>query len=454
MPVHDLISGDPVVVADPTEATEHPRADVWPVEDRHGLCLLDLSEPRRRSGAAVSVLADQLAALGDARWALERDSVVADAARQIDLAAADLLVRLGKEVQGDLGECLASRADAVAGGRFEESLQMLVDCGDHRVVALYGPLKTWSSKDAVPRSSTIVSVENRSEAPALEAADALLPEAVGAVGRECRVDDLAFWHVPGFVTTDVVACGGEANTFPKHFALFLPEDAGYDDHGADTKTIVYTNVYETQFRAISAEIGEAILDPWRPVPDDAVLRTLLLWFRGHDASHFVGPGGRRVDHLVGHSSQVRGALQEAFADVVGYLVASTPTLVDATGVDPEDLTSLYLSEMLRYLRRGWRWFPDSFSARIELSHLVDGGWIEIAEVGDEVRLRWEPAGVREGLAMLGRDLCAALVAGDGEARTWLCRLCEHEPPWLASFEGRLRHQTATTGDSLVFGHHA
>lgn len=434
----------------PPSSTARGRADIWPLRDQHVLQQLDLTTLRARQPVGVTGLADELAALADASWALDRESLAAiSARRELNLAAAASFAMLARTVGGELGASLIERADAVARADWARNARLTVECEDHRVVVVYGPLRTWSTKDEGCRFSATVSVENREANALIQAMNEELPAAVSVVAKDCAAGDVRFWHPPEFVVTDLVACGGEANTFPKHFAFFLPEDAGIRDDSYGTKTVVFGNVYEAQFRNIAAPVAERVLDPWKPV-DDAALRTLLIWFRGHDVGHFLGPHAGQVDYLKG-VGRARGALQEAFADVTGYLLASSPSVLQRAEIDPHDMASVFLSEMLRYFRRGWQWFPDSCAARVELAYLVEGGWLQVG-AHDGVQLHWDAEGLREGMLALGRDLCAALLRGESAPLDRLVSLCgDDQPAWLEAWEARLLEETKAIGDALVYG---
>lgn len=437
----------------PLLSTARGRADIWPMRNQHVLHLLDLTTVREAQSPGVTGLADELAALADASWALDREQLAAiSSRRELNLAAAASFAMLARTVGGELGASLIDRADAVAHADWGRNARLTVECDDHEVVVVYGPLRTWSTKDEGCRFSATVSVDNRAGNALIQAVNEELPAAVSIVAKECEAGDVRFWHLPAFVVTDLVACGGEANTFPKHFAFFLPEDAGVPEDGFGTKTVVFANVYEAQFSGIAAPVAARVLDPWRPVVGDAALRTLLVWFRGHDVGHFLGPHAGQVDYLK-DVGRARGALQEAFADVTGYLLASNPGVLARAGVDSADMATVFLAEMLRYFRRGWQWFPDSCAARVELTYLVEGGWLRV-DAADGVALQWDEAALREGMLSLGRDLCAALLRGEPGPLERLVSLCDDEQPaWLAAWEARLLEETKAIGDALVYGFH-
>jgi hypothetical protein len=436
---------------EPPPSTARGRADIWPLRSQHVLHLLDLTEVRSAQPAAVTGLADELAALADASWALDRESLAAiSSRREINLAAAASLALLARNMGGELGGSLMARADAVARGDWGRNAHLTVACEDHRIVVVYGPLRTWSTKDDGCRFSATVSVENKRACALIDSVDQELPAAASLLANECGAGDLRFWHLPDFVVTDLLACGGEANTFPKHFAFFLPEDAGVPEDGHLTKTIVFGNVYHAQFEGIARPVAERVLAPWRPLAREDALRTLLVWFRGHDVGHFLGPHAGQVDYQRVDVGRARTGLQEVFADVIGYLLASSPGVLRQSGVDGDDLAAVFLAEMLRYFRRGWEWFPDSCAALVELVHLVEGGWLRIDE--DGLRLHWDAAGLREGLLALATDLSAALLRGEQAPLERLVARCNDDPPaWLKAWEARLLEETKAVGDALVYG---
>jgi hypothetical protein len=207
--------------------------------------------------------------------------------------------------------------------------------------------------------------------------------------------------------TDMVACGGEANAYPKHFAYFLPEDEAVPgEPGQRKKTIVFRNAYRDRFTVISEPLGQAIFSGPERDPNVAVERALLSWFRGHDIGHTATlpttDYGWRLD--LGHEPFMM--MQEAVADVYGLLLALTPSWLSLAGLSAVDVADVFLAELLHYLRRGpWLW-GDAGAAYLELSWLLAEGHLKLESDG---RVKWELESLHEGVRSLAREMATAVL---------------------------------------------
>ncbi|MBW3536199.1 MAG: hypothetical protein KY395_00330 [Actinobacteria bacterium] len=429
------------------------RTDIWPPRERYGLSRLELSAVRPSSADDVlGRLVDRLMAIADATWALHRGGVDAPVAELELLAAGAGTMRLlGAAMGGDLQHFMAERADAVARQDWDTNARLTAGCDDHRLVALYGPLHTWSNKGDGFGFSAAVGVRDDKADAFARRVEGTIFSAADPVGRATGGQPFELVHVPAYVITDLVGCGGEANTFPKHFAYFMPEDGRVPDRDK-TMTVVFRNVYTQQFREVSAPVAAAVCEGWTDLDADRVERALLTWLRGHDISHFLTEGGAVPDHLGGWPGFVRGTLQETFADVVGFLLAGTPSTTEVADLTVDDLGQAFMGEVLRYFRRGWGWFPDSCAAQLELAYLVDAGWLHVElPAGGPPVLQWEAKSLHEGLRELGELLVLALLRGDVGAKDCLRAYCvEPRPAWLAQFEAGLLDATAHVPDGLYY----
>jgi hypothetical protein len=438
--VSTLDAGTPVVPA---------RTDIWPPRERYGLSRLELVHPLGDPHVElVGHLVDQLMALADASFALARSGVASPGAGvELREAAARVLRLLGGELGGELRLSLSDRADAIEAEDWQANAWLTVDCEDHRFVALYGPLHTWSMKGDGFGFSGAAGLRNDRAADFVRSVEGAIFEAGAEVGPACGTDPLAVTHVPAYVVTDLIGCGGEANTFPKHFAYFLPEDANVADRGK-TMTVVFRNVFLSQFERISAPVASIAADGWTTPRADTAERALLTWFRGHDIAHFMGQSGPPPDHLLGWPGFLRGALQETFADVLGFLLASTQPVLDRAGLKQADMSSVFFAEMMRYFRRGWQWFPDSCAAQVELAYLVDHGWLKLDQTK---HIAWDAEAFHQGMLDLGQTVVAAMLHGDNNARQTLGSYCtESRPRWLDSFEKALLSATTGVPDGLYY----
>jgi hypothetical protein len=104
-------------------------------------------------------------------------------------------------------------------------------------------------------------------------------------------------------------------------------------------------------------------------------------------------------------------LQEAIADVYGFLMTISEPWLELTGVSRLDMCATHIAEMLHYLRRGPRFYGDPGAAYVELSFLAENGFVEIDDAG---RIGWNEEGFCRGMAALASALTESTVAAPDE----------------------------------------
>ena len=105
------------------------------------------------------------------------------------------------------------------------------------------------------------------------------------------------------------------------------------------------------------------------------------------------------------------ALQEAIADVYGFLMTISEPWLALTGVSRLDMCATHIAEMLHYLRRGPRFYGDPGAAYVELSFLAENGFVEIDEVGG---IGWDEDGFCRGMTALASALTESTVGAADE----------------------------------------
>lgn len=427
------------------------RHDLWPLRSHHTLASLDLN-PVRSAHPQIAEPADGLAAVADAAWSLARSRLLtADLETRLNHTAAMHLFAMAEAISGPQSTTLRMQATAVARGDWPTVVELTVTEPLDDVAIVYGPFKTWTSKANSPRPAALVSVPDHEANHLIAGLDTAIRDALPQLAEVVGMASLDFWTLPDFVVTDLLACGGEANSFPKHFALFLPEDTGVGIHAAATRTVVYGNVYRARFEAISRSLGAEFLDPCPAWDSDVEAAALMAWFRGHDAAHFLGPHGQRVDRLVGYEPRTRGGLFETLADVLGYLLVTLDGVRWSLELEEKAMAGVFLSELLRYYRRGPDYFPDSIAARLELRFLVENDYLGLDRAGGHTRLLWDVEGLQAGLRALGTWAAEAILGGDDAGLERLVAMCrDDDPAWLVAFEDELINGSRAIGDSLVF----
>jgi hypothetical protein len=262
--------------------------------------------------------------------------------------------------------------------------------------------------------------------------DGATKAALGRLVNDVGCQELSLREAHPMIITRLIACGGEANTFPKHFAYFLPEDEGVDG-AAKKKTIAFANVYRARFEQMSSRLGRDLLDPIPWLASSASSPMLLTWLRGHDIGHeLVTPDTAYDCWAETFGVEPFMMLQEAVADVFGVLLALTPEWREAGGYSEEEMCSVFLAELLQYLRRGPWLYGDAGAAALELNFLATNGFLDVSPRSR--RIRWKPEVLQDGLRALAQLLEREVIsAPDGDSpRTLIERHGWHSPQCAAA----------------------
>ena len=223
-------------------------------------------------------------------------------------------------------------------------------------------------------------------------------------------------HVPFKLpmnVTDLLLSAGEAAGHPKHFAYFMPEDEGVDGLPLkEQRTLYMRNVHLARYREITIPLAEELLSGPMRAAEVPIEDTLMPWIRGHDHGHNVVVPETDYDswrETLGIEPFM--ALQEAIADVYGFLMTISDAWSSSTGVSRLDMCATHMAELLHYMRRGPKYYGDPGAAFVELSFLAENGFVEIDERG---RIRWEEEGFSRGMAALASALTDATVGAPDE----------------------------------------
>jgi hypothetical protein len=266
-----------------------------------------------------------------------------------------------------------------------------------------GPLTTWGSKSHIRPYSFLAATRNLAWTEFYERVDRQLPGLVTRAG-EALGEDLAWYRQPTVMfPADIIACGGEANTVPKNISYFFPEDAGHS--AGEASTVLFPDFYVHRFLGISVPLLKGLAPGFGPPPTKAMASALQLWFRGHDVGHFLSPQAapQRREVL---SHRMYGVLDEIWADVIGYCFACAPEWDALLGVPPGAGRAAFLAELLRYIRRGSRWFTDSGAANVELAALEASG--ALGYDASSLSLTWSETLMDAAMIDLGRSVARLL----------------------------------------------
>ena len=398
----------------------------WPPSESYNVAFLNLDTNRlgAQFGFAPSDLV-QLASVSNAIRSLQRSDgsfTSAEASTHLINTLHDVVLRLAASAtEPDIGGFLRGVADnLVAGKKTLIELPQLNPAGS-QLIFICGLFPTWDWKATGALHSSIVGIIDQEWMEVFSGLDRRLPELGEFLGARCGVGTLFPSKAPRLLAAEILLCGGEADTFPKQFAYFLVQDRRLaPDSKPGDLVLLFTNVYVERFQRLSLPLYECICGP---LSERERLRArdprwLLTWFKGHDVSHFWTLSKDQTTALPVPADHDGGVLHEILADVLGYLSLLGPWSPEP---EPDLMTSgtAFLGEMLRYMRRGVGYFPDSNAAFIEQWFLIKNGFCRLDPMTS--LYQWTPEGLAEGLSQLGNRVIRAVLGEDRGEREHLLR---------------------------------
>ncbi|WP_437276538.1 hypothetical protein WME90_35570 [Sorangium sp. So ce375] len=323
----------------------------------------------------------------------------------------DLIQEIGTHLRSSsdrealLTRCRVLRGEASLSDR--AVIQRLHGAREQELFLFCGPLKTWVKKSKRAFHSFVCGVPVRAMNETLD----LLNEATAAEELRAALgnNDIYLAPAPGFSVFDIVACGGEANLDPKHFAYFFPEDELIDSDIA--RTVAFRNFYTHRFFNSSFPLLRRFVPaslPHAPTPAQ-VATCLLTWMKGHDLGHSVRLPRTSIPRLRSTLGEFdAGILEEALADCVGYLLVSSPLIRGKFALSEELAAGCFLGEMLRFITRGRALFHDTEAAVLELTFLARHGYATLR--GDQIEV--SVGSLRRGMLALAHELVRAILVAD------------------------------------------
>lgn len=403
----------------PSTVTKHTLASqmLWPEDATHTIESVELEPAVPASVEPLVPRLRELAALGDALRSLQSVDgtlLLPDTAKALAAESARILHELADAdpVTSEEAAIMRLRAEALAdGGSTEEAARREAALAAPQPLTVFcGPLCTWRAKTRAGLHTVVAATSHPAGDNLIANLDESVEEALGAVREQIGMPELAVEPMLPMQITDLIAAGGEASAFPKHFAYFLPIDEDVrDGDPAERKTILFRNVYDLRYEHMSARLAEALLDGPELRPDIPPIVPLLGWLRAHDVAHGLTLPGDEHEHAAGVGDEPVMALHEVTANVFGLLLAVTPPWLERQRVNATDVAAIYMAEMLQYMRRGPARWGDAGAAYMELNFLERNGFVDIDELG---RISWETDRLLEGTAAHARVLAQAVIAAD------------------------------------------
>lgn len=278
---------------------------------------------------------------------------------------------------------LSERANAFLNQKFNDAALASAKHMNLPIELMVGFLPSWRYEKKPKTYSGLLALPDKADSFLIDNTDKIAIEVIKELCKNLDVTVIApSATLPKQITCDVIALAGDLATHPIHIAHFLPEDEGnYDTQ--TFKTLIYRNLYLSRYKEITQPLSIHCykIDVLNKYENDKTLWSVLSnWFRGHDIGHVYFD--QHCKQLPGVNRRKRYALQEACADLFGYFL-TTKVLDESSNVPVSNatITSIYLSEMLRYMTRDIEIFPDAKSAWFQFGYLLKEGALKINEEG-------------------------------------------------------------------------
>ncbi len=390
----------------------------WPLDDPHGVGHVRLDGQAPTNGKEVEALLLNLAAQSEAMRSLQAadGGVVSESvASVLQGEMAEGLRELAELVDDESAARIRTRAKGLAGGigHREMTLEIAQSGRPPALEIVCGPLCTWRMKTRVGLHSFLAAARDERRQEQLNQLDDSLEDALAVVEGEIGASELSVPFKLPMNVTDLLISAGEAAGHPKHFAYFMPEDEGIDGLPIqEQRTLYMRNVHLARYSVITIPLAETLLSGPMQAADVPIEETLMPWIRGHDHGHnVVVPETSYDDWMEVLGIEPFMALQEAIADVYGFLMTISDPWLTITGVSRLEMCATHMAELLHYLRRGPQYYGDPGAAYVELSFLAENGFVEIDDAG---RISWNEEDFCRGMAALASALTDSTVGAPDE----------------------------------------
>ena len=346
------------------------------------LALLDIAPEQYFAGKPDLVQAGKrLRLLANALHNLGALGINGSAGQMLLDEAASVIETIADQYRDDEREQLRRMAKYVRGGFIDrELLPICAGYLEREVFLLFGPLATWHSKTKERRISFVMGQPNNELVDFVNRAAA--PDGMLKSLQTSCSDQLVVRPTPTVCFLDLVFCGGESDLFPKHYAYFLPENAGYP--WADCKkTVVFGNVHKHKFDKASSAIGRRFINGFAngfiaESTADSVTKALSVWIRAHDIGHCIMREETNWRKFSKRDYFWSMACQELWADLAAYAFVLEPGTIELVGLTYRSMCDLVLAEMMRYASGG-QTAPDAVAANWELAWLYDSGALRVKD---------------------------------------------------------------------------
>mgnify|MGYP007031053341 FL=1 len=395
----------------------------WPPRAQHTVRRVELPSPPLSSEVIEPIrkILRRVDALRSVQACSDPDSHVVE---ELKKSIANHLAEISARLQdADSSSAIGFIAEGLMGNAQFASMSQAVAALDEReLVGHVGNLSTWLGKSRNTFCSAFFGTPNAGLQRISDCVDEHFPEVLQRLALDLGAPLRALPQC-SYKIIDLFGIAGEANYFPKHFAYFMPEDQGVK-YSPVKRTIVFANTYRNLFEKIAMQ--QASLFGWQAsdLPAASELdRYLIAWFRGHDLGHSIILEGTSFGKLSKHDRWGSMVMQEALADVFGFLLGVDEAIANSVGLQPAQMVRVYVLELLRYLRRGPCLFPDAGSAYIQLRFLLEAGVIDCT---DSQRWSVDIEQFLGAMRSIAQALINAALTGDlSRFETFIAQYCPH-----------------------------
>ncbi|HEY4468251.1 MAG TPA: hypothetical protein VGN53_10920 [Klebsiella sp.] len=382
----------------------------WPAADSYHVHMMDMPVPDSLSPVALDLI-HQATRLAEAASHMQpvASRTGSMLLQTVEEKLSIICFKLAKEfTDPDTCKALQLRAEILSDRQTaSELLPQIAGLDEKELVQGIGYISTWVGKSRAQHYSAWFGLPDRGLQEISDVMDELFPDNMRWLKNNI---DQRLVDLPGcrYKIINLFAIAGEANSYPKHFAYFFPEDEGVK-YAPQKRTIVFANTYLSLFERFART--QAPLLGWRDedIPEsDICARHLIAWFRGHDLGHSIVLEQTIFGKLSKQDRWGSMVVQEALADVFGLLMCLTENSRCALQLDETLQVKIFLLEMLRYLRRGPCDYPDAGAAYIQLKWLTEHQCLCWRESCFEVNLK----ALKPALTELAEEMTRSVLKGD------------------------------------------
>lgn len=382
----------------------------WPAADSYHIHMMDIPVPDSLSPVALDLI-HQATRMAEAASHIHPIATGSGSSllQSVEEKLSIICFKLAQEFDDpDTCKALQLRAEILSdAGKAREFLPQIAGLDEQQLVQGIGYMSTWVGKSRSQHYSAWFGLPDRGLQEVSDVVDDLFPDNMRWLQSNI---DRRLVALPGcrYKIVNLFAIAGEANSYPKHFAYFFPEDEGVK-YAAQKRTIVFANTYLSLFERFARSQASMLGWSHDAIPESALCaRHLIAWFRGHDLGHSVVMENTVFGKLSKQDRWGSMVVQEAIADVFGLLICLTENSRQALQLNESLQLKVFLLEMLRYLRRGPCDYPDAGAAYIQLKWLTEHQCLNWSETHYEVNL----SAVKPALTQLATAMTRSVLQGD------------------------------------------